>query len=510
MRARSLILIVVLCPCLLVAGSALAAGEVIDLAEADAPVLNGDSEEGQFGYSVAVGDIDGDERLELIAGAPGKADTSSAMHAGAVYVFRAARLETLSAPAAASSAADLIVQGSWPRGRFGSSLAVADFDGDGADDLAVGAPAAGDGADFSTGLVAVYMRLGEACGQSEGVIAPDLVISGAWSGGRFGSVLLAEDIDGDGADDLVVAAPRAGAHGGRGPGTVYVFDGTLIGGTRGAVSADEIATALVTGERPGDSLAGISVADTDGDGKSELVLGAYGADGEDSELVDAGRLYAIPSAGLFELESLVLPDAAAVTVDGLTTRAYFGRAIASGDIDCDGTDDVLVSAYASRLEQPKIEASGEAFVLFGSDHGLTATSLASDVPNFTSGDRWDLFGLPVLLQDLNGDASNDIVIAAQFADGPDGDRENCGEVYIFWGSLKSVVTAKAGTPELADVTVVGISGGDRSGGSLAVSDLIGDRSPDVIIGAPDSSGASESASPGYGRVVVVPGELVRR
>jgi hypothetical protein len=510
MRARSLILLVALCPCLIVPPAARAAGRVIDLAEVGAPVLNGDAEEGQFGYSVALGDVDGDGDRELIVGAPGREDTSSAMHVGAVYLFRAARLETLSLPAAASGAADLVLEGAWPRGRFGSSLAVADFDGDGEDDLAAGAPAAGDGADLSTGLVAVYLRLAEAFVAGERRVEPDLVILGAWSGGRFGSAVSAGDVDGDGINDLVVAAPRAGAPGGRGPGTVYVFDGALLGATRGEVSADEMSAASVTGEKPGDLLAGISVADTDGDGDGELLLGAYGADGEGPELVDAGRLYAIPATPLLERKNLLLPDGAAVTVDGLTTRAYFGRAISSGDVDYDGIDDVLVSAYASRLEQPKIEASGEAFVLFGSSDGLTAPLLEGDTPNFTSGDRWDLFGLPVLLEDLNGDAASDLLMAAQFADGPESDREDCGKIYIFWGSLRSVVAAKAGSPELADVTLVGISGGDRLGGSLVASDFIGGRSPDIVVGAPDSAGASGNASPGYGRVVIVPGELVAR
>lgn len=500
---RNLAVIAVLCLLLPVP---VLAGSVIDLADIDVPIIDGDVEESQFGYSAAVGDIDGDGSLELFVGAPGLPDTAGVMHTGGVYVLLAGDVEDLSLPAVASDIAVGNLTGSWHRGRFGSALAVADFDGDGIDDLAVGAPTAGEDPRLSAGAVALYFgSAGSALVSADISHAdPDVVVTGPSSGGRFGSALAAGDVDIDGITELIVAAPRAGSAGGRGPGIVYVFTGASLRSTTGTAPADDLASAGVTGERPGDSLAGMSVADTNGDGENELILGAYNVDGTDPALMDAGRIYVVPVTLLLEERRLTLPEGASEMIDGRTPHGHFGKSISTGDIDYDEMDDVLVSACASKQDMDKIEASGEAFVLFGSREGLVTRTESVDVPTLRSRGRWDLFGLPVLLADLNGDATADILASAQFADGPDGDRDECGEVYVFWGSLRSVMAAKAGTADIADRAIVGRQTADRMGASLIAIDLMGGPLPEIVIGAPDSPGTEESAPPGRGRVLVIP------
>jgi len=115
----------------------------------------------------------------------------------------------------------------------------------------------------------------------------------------------------------------------------------------------------------------------------------------------------------------------------------------------------------------------------------------------------DLFGLPAIAADLNGDRNADIVFAAQFADSPDGARRRCGEVYVYWGSLRSVMDAKSGEAELADVTIVGGAEMESIGGALLAARLSGGRTPDLVIGAPEGRGGAEAES-NTGRLYVVP------
>ncbi len=193
-----------------------------------------------------------------------------------------------------------------------------------------------------------------------------------------------------------------------------------------------------------------------------------------------------------------------------------------GDIDFDGIDDVLVAAYASKAHRKKLEATGEVFVLFGNRAGESdelegAAAWASTlddpgVPRFHGRSRSDLFGLPVLLADLNGDGSVDIIAASQYADGPDDKRNACGEVYVYWGSVRSVIAAKAGSTELADVTVVGESPEDSIGGSLLVVEISEGEPPALLIGAPNAPGAAEDGAPiqRRGKLILLPGESLLR
>jgi hypothetical protein len=210
------------------------------------------------------------------------------------------------------------------------------------------------------------------------------------------------------------------------------------------------------------------------------------------------------------------------SISGLTERGFFGRSLSAGDIDFDGIDDLLVSAYASRAHRKKLEATGEVFVLFGNPYGdgnelgsagVRASTLDDPtVPRFRGRSRSDLFGLPVLLADLNGDGSKDIVAASQYADGPDDERNACGEVYVYWGSVRSVVAAKAGSTELADVTIVGGSPEDLIGGSLLVVEISEGEPPALLIGAPNAPGVAEDGAPiqRRGKLILLPVESLRK
>jgi len=505
----------VLCTALSIALAVpLQAGTVVDLALADVPSIHGAAAEEQFGYCFTTGDLDGDGRAELVVGVPGLADSSGSQHAGAVFIFRAADLDTVSGSVPATELAEWVIPGSVDRGRFGSAVAAGDFDGDGIGDLAVGAPAAGEGAVITRGEVYIYF--GGADDRWAASTGPEVVLAGEIPGARLGTSMLASDISGDAGAELLLSAPGDGTASKLKSGAVYVLTGEALRQAHGQVLASEIAAAVITGENADDALAGLAVADTDGDGAPELVLGACLADGPGDELPDAGRIYVVPVP--VELAGLSGPvqGSALRTVTGSVERGFLGRSMSAGDLDYDETDDLLVSAYGSKAGGDKLEATGEAFILFGGrDPESGAMNVVLDdpeVPRFRGESRSDMFGLPVYLADLNGDGSADMVAAARHADGPDGKRRTCGEVYVYWGSLRSVMAAKGGRARLADITIIGGAEEDGIGTALLAAQLSSDGPPSLLVGAPNAPSTADEGTPvpRSGKLILLPGELLTR
>jgi hypothetical protein len=479
---------------------------VIDLAEHAVPTIVGSHAEEQFGYASAAGDVNGDGRPELVVGAPGH-KSGGEYHAGAVYVFDGRALPGAAAETRATDTALFVVEGASGQGRFGATVVLADVNGDGLDDIIAGAPAAGDGNRIESGAIYVFIsRRGEPPPATS--LGADVTLTGEAGGDALGSSLLVQDVDGDGMDDLVASAFRAGAPAKPGAGAVYFIPGAALRGARGETGVADVATAIVDGDKAGDSLRGLAAADIDGDGAPELIVGAYLSDGASDGRPDAGALYLIPRERLAGEPRTTASRCASSVVLGGTDRGFLGRVVAAGDVDADGITDLLASAYASGGETKDASAAGEAFVLFGAK-GAPERSVdlrVAGVTAFRGLSRWDLFGLAALLADMNADGPADIVVSAPFA-GAQGDaRPRCGEVYVFWGGLRSVVKAKAGAAELADIRIIGARAQESLGGSLLATRLSGARTPDLVIGAPDAA-----VTPGgdrYGKLFIVPGSDV--
>ena len=482
------------------------AGTIIDLSTQRVPTVVGAGTDEQFGYAGDSGDLDGDGEAELIVGAPGRPTAGAAGSAGAVYVLDAGSVMALEAPAEASAVAWAAIAGVTPGERFGETVLVADVNADSLPDLIVGAPSWGPGEQVATGRV--YVFLGPLAASSTLLASDaDVTIHGEAPGNHFGSSLASGDIDGDGAADLLVSAFRAGPADAPGAGRIYFISAGALGAAGRRASASEIASSVITGNARGDALRGVAVIAVGTDGRTLVALGSYHADGRATKSVDAGSVAIVDGAALLSAPRHSVGQFEASIILGPRPRGFLGRFIATGDIDDDGTPDLLVSAYASRGENRKADASGEVFVVFGNAAGFPDTlDLARGaVPAFSSRERWDLFGLPVLLADLSGDGASDIVAAAQFADSPDGARPRCGEVYIYRGGLRSVVAAKTGRPDLADVVIVGEASQDALGGCLFAASAEG-RGLHLVIGAPDAGRPEVERS---GKIHLVPAELLR-
>jgi hypothetical protein len=211
---------------------------------------------GELGWALTVADVNCDGLLDLVAAASGSS-------AGGVFVWHG----PVPAGASDTSHADVSIYADNPVDRIGHSLlAGADFTGDGCGDLVVGAIVVSYGQSYDG---SVYLMDGVGL-QSGAVGAVSFaVLEGSNPGGRLGAAVAATDIDGDGLADLIASAPGGGADAGR----LHVVPGSTII-TGGTWQVDTISTVL----EPHPLVRGIgqsmAVADVDGDGVDELLVGA--------------------------------------------------------------------------------------------------------------------------------------------------------------------------------------------------------------------------------------------
>jgi hypothetical protein len=178
------------------------------------------------------------------------------------------------------------LQGDSSGGQAGFSVSLSgDIDGDGYDDAIVGAP----GAAGSTGEV--YIILGPVTGDITGSSA-DAILSGESTGDQAGrSITGAGDLDGDGAEDLVIGAYGHDS-GSNNAGVAYVLHGP-ISGSIGLAAADARFDGDASSQTGGTSLA--SGGDITGDTLDDVLIGAPG---DDSAGTDAGATWVWAGLGL--------------------------------------------------------------------------------------------------------------------------------------------------------------------------------------------------------------------
>jgi hypothetical protein len=229
-----------------------------------------------LGETVGGGDLDGDGRDDLVIGAWG--DDTGATSGGAYYVVEGSA--TIPTGSTIASVYDTKFYGHIANRRIGSGAepVVADLDGDGNLDLAIGA--------WEDPRVYVFSAAGSSSGAVSTATA-DVTIDGPTTPTMFGLGLASGDFDKDGTDDLAVGAPdddtaSPSSGGATTVGAVYLFDVGALGAT-----ADETdAMGSITGSSATDGF-GQSLAsdDLDADGDDELLIDAPGVGS------DAGRVY---------------------------------------------------------------------------------------------------------------------------------------------------------------------------------------------------------------------------
>src|SRR3989339_784471 len=445
-----------------------------------------------FGNSLVAGDLNADGKTDLAVGANWSTQCS-------VYIFYNDGNYT-----SLASTADEIITGE-ASSQFGTSMSVGDLNSDGKEDLVVGA------VNYSSYRGRSYIFYNDGSYAASAASADEIITGEASS--QFGTSMSVGDLNSDGKTDLIVGAKSFSSFTGR----TYIFynDGQY---PLNATSAD----IMITGENNGDYF-GIAmiVDDFTSDGKDDLLVGAYQYNN------DTGKIYFYETRDNYswELQPQLTNDfrilnhgGAELKITGEGGGAHFGYASAIGDLNADGKNDLVISAYSlskvyifyndgsyanDAASADKIiigdgdnfgyhlaigdlnsdgnddlvvgdyyyDMSGQCKVYIFYNDGAYVNDAAS-ADKIITGDSWSFFGSYILISDLDADGDNDLAVNAW------GYSSSRGRVYIFYNDGSYPATANS-----ADEIITGENVGNKFGRILVSGDLDADGDDDLIAGA---------------------------
>ncbi|GAF82130.1 unnamed protein product, partial [marine sediment metagenome] len=325
----------------------------------------------------------------------------------------------------------------------------------------------------------------------------DFTVVGAAPGDNLGFVVASGDVNGDGIDDVLVGARFAGSFEGGlesgliNAGEAYVIFGSPdLSGTVDTALGEQDFT--VQGAKGGDFLGyALATGDVSGDGVDDIIVAAPGADGPDNARSGAGEAYVVLGSPELTGTIDVGQDQQNLTILGAVADDFLANFAASGDVNGDGIDDILLGTHMADGPDNQRRDAGEAYVILGASDLEGTLDLASGKGFLTiwGADANDWLGFYLIAADVNGDGTDDLIVGARNADGLNNARNNCGEVHLIFGSANLPSTLDM-AQELQDVTLIGANQGDLLGHSLAAGDINGDGLADVLAGAPTAGAAA--------------------
>lgn len=442
-------------------------------------MITGSSATDEVGSMIASGDINGDGIQDLVLGTY-RADRNSQNQSGGALIFYGTTSWS-STIDLSSTTADVEIYGSSNLEQVGKSVDVGDVNGDGYDDVVLGAPKSSpnpDGLGTRTYAGAVYVIYGGSSLASTinlATTSADIEIYGSNLGGttQAGDVAWVGDVNGDSYDDIFFGYYHADEPTWSNPGHSGTIWGVLGSASPNSTydtfyGEEDFQTYGSTTNTYGVGYRG-DIGDVNNDGYEDLIIYCSDAPTTSIDVI----------FGSSSLTSGPIETIRDVTIQVATNTGHGG--VACGDFNGDGIKDILTgnpfSSPGGRFW------AGAGYIFYGSTSLSGTLTQTSDCDVEIQGDTdGDYCGFQVAMGDVNGDGTDDVFLSAPNADPPS--RSNGGEAYLIFGeapSTAATVNMATGSGNIPPIDFgtsnVMIDFNDTSAGSGTVSCEINPSSP---------------------------------
>lgn len=433
----------------------------------------------QFATSIAkIGDLDGDGVVDLAAGT--NLDDDGGTNRGAVWILFLNSNGTVKSHQKISDTAGSFTGTLDDSDAFGGSVsAFDDLDGDGVEDLAVGAQGDDDGAASNGAVWILFLNTNGTIKSHQKISSTQGDFGGSLdSADSFGESLVSlGDLDGDGVEDLAVGAP-SDDDGGTDRGAVYVLllgtDGTVDGFQKISDLEGNFSATLDDSDRFGGSGLG-SLGDLDGDGVRDLAVSAYQ---DDDGGTDRGAVYVLflrkrPTITSISPTSGKPGDSVTITGTNFNTTpanntVFFGAVKAS--VTAATTTQLTTTVpTGATLDAVTVSVGGQTAMsttFFKPTFAATVTGI--DNASFSSQTTFTTLDEPLdaTAADFDGDGKVDFVVG----------HDNTNKVSIYRNTSTTGTIDGSSFATKVDLTA------DTRAGAVAVIDLDADGDPDLVVG----------------------------